>query len=156
MSERAVMDEVAKQRVKDALIVQAETELRLSRASAAGQDSAAELDPDSSYSVDDQSQSDEAGELGGLFEGIEDRQEGVLAQLKDLDFGLKTVVGPGAFVGFGGARYIVGVVAAAIASDGVTYEGISSDSPIYASLIGLRVGDTFTFDGHEHRVDFLA
>ena len=63
---------------------------------------------------------------------------------------------PGALVGFDGERYVVGVVAEAFECDGVTYEGLSSDSPIYASLKGLGLGDTFSFGSREHHVDFLA
>jgi hypothetical protein len=156
MGEPAVMDSVAKQRVKDALLAQVEAELQASRASVAREDSAAKLDADSSYSVDDQSQADEAGDLGGLFEGIEERQAGTLGRIADLDFGPKTEVSPGAIVGFDGDRYVVGVVAAAFECDGITYEGISPDSPIYATLKGLQPGDTFTFDAREHRIDTVA
>jgi hypothetical protein len=156
MGESAVMDSVAKQRVKDALLAQVEAALRASRARVAGEDSAARLDPDSSYSVDDLSQADEARDLGGLFEGTEERQAGILSRIDDLDFGPKTEVTPGAIIGFDGDRYVVGVVAAAFDCDGITYEGISADSPIYATLKGLRAGDTFTFYGREHRVDFVA
>lgn len=150
------MDEVGKQRVKDALIGQAEAELRSSRAGVTRLDSAAGLDPDSSFSVDDQSQSDEAGDLGRLFEGVADRQEAILKQLRDLDFEITTAVSPGSLVGFDGDRYVVGVVAAPFDCDGVTYEGLSTDAPIYASLKGLRLGGTFSFGGHDHRIDFLA
>jgi hypothetical protein len=150
------MDEVGKQRVKDALIGQAEAELRSSRTDVTRHDSAAKLDQDSSFSVDDQSQSDEAGDLGGLFEGVADRQAGVLKQIRDLDFGLSSAVSPGALVGFDGDRYVVGVVAAPFDCDGITYEGLSTDAPIYPALAGLRLGDTFSFGGHDHRIDFLA
>jgi len=150
------MDADAKQRVKDALIAQAEAGLQSSQASVAEHDSAAMLDSDVADSVDDLSQSGEAADLGGLLDDVEDRQKRILAQIKGLDFGDKSAVSPGALVGFDGDRYVVGVVAEAFECDGVTYEGLSADSPIYASLKGLGLGDTFSFGGREHRVDFLA
>jgi transcription elongation GreA/GreB family factor len=156
MGESAVMDSVAKQRVKDTLLAQVEAELRASRANVTGEDSAASLDPDSSYTVDDQSQADQAGDLGRLIEETGERQAGILSRIDDLDFEPRTEVTPGAIIGFDGDRYVVGVVAAAFECDGITYEGISPDSPIYATLEGLRAGDTFTFDGREHRLDFVA
>jgi hypothetical protein len=156
MTEPAAMDSIAKQRVKDALIAHAEAELRSSRAGVAERDSAAQLAPDVADVVDELSQSDEAGDLGRLLDDVENRQKATLTRIENLDFGVKTAVGPGALVGFDGARYVVGVVAAEFECDGVTYEGLSSDSPIYSSLTGLRLGDTFTFAGHEHRIDFLA
>jgi hypothetical protein len=150
------MDETAKLRVKDALVAHVNAELRTNRLSVTRQDSAAELDPNSSFSVDDQSQSDESGELGALFQGVEDRQKDILARIEDLDFRIKTAVTPGAIVGFGGARYVVGAVASPFEHDGITYQGIPADAPIYATLAGLGVGDTFTFRGREQRIDFLA
>ena len=155
MTEPAAMDSVAKQRVKDALIAHAEAELRSSRADAAEHESAAQLAPDVADSVGDLSQSAEAADLGVLND-VEDRQKATLTRIENLDFGVKTAVAPGAFVGFDGARYVVGVVAAAFECDGATYEGLSSDSLIYSSLKGLQLGDTFTFAGREHRIDFLA
>ena len=156
MTEPAAMDSVAKQHVKDALIAHAEAELRSARADVAERDSAARLDPDVAASVDDLSQADEAGDLGGLLGDLEDRHRATLTRIENLDFSAKTAVTPGALVGFDGARYVVGVVSAAFECDGVTYEGLSSDSPIYSSLRGLQLGDTFTFAGREHRIDFLA
>ena len=156
MSEAASMDSVAKQRVKDALIAHTKAELRSSRADVAERHSAAQVDPDVAASVDELSQADEAGDLGGLLGDLEDRNQATLSRIENLDFSAKTAVGPGALVGFDGARYVVGVVAAAFECDGVTYEGLSSDSPIYASIRGLRLGDTFAFAGREHRIEFLA
>ncbi|MEV0799497.1 hypothetical protein AB0I34_17515 [Kribbella sp. NPDC050281] len=150
------MDADAKQRVKDALIAQAEAGLRSSQASVAEHDSAAMLDSDAADSVDDLSQSGEAADLGGLLDDVEARQKRILTHIKALDFGIKTAVAPGALVGFDGERYVVGVVAEAFECDGVTYEGLSSDSPIYASLKGLGLGDSFSFGSREHHVDFLA
>jgi hypothetical protein len=150
------MDSGEKQRVKDALIAQAESELRDSRASVTGEDSAAVLDQNSSYSRDDQSQSTVAADLGGLLEGAEERQREILAQIQALDFGPKTEVAPGAVVSLDGDRYVIGVVSASFTCDGTSYEGISADSPLYASIKGLRTGDAFTFAGREHHIDFVA
>jgi len=150
------MDADAKLRVKDALRARVATELSSSRAAVAGDRSAAGLDRDSSYTSDDLSQSDEQGELAGLLQGSVDRQESALARIDALDFGPKGTVVPGAIIAFGGDHYVVGVVADAFECDGVTYEGISADSPVYASIQGLRVGDTFTFNGNEHRIELVA
>jgi hypothetical protein len=150
------MNAVDKSRVKDALLRQVEAELQAARGGVAREDSAAKLDQDSSFSVDDQSQAAEAGDLGGLFEGSEQRQAGILSQIEKLDFGPRSEVGPGAIIGFDGDRYVVGVVAAAFECDGATYEGISTDAPIYATIAGLHAGDTFTFAGREHHLDFVS
>lgn len=150
------MDAVDKSRVKDALLRQVEAELRSAQSDVAREDSAAKLDQDSSFSVDDQSQAAEAGDLGGLFEDREQRQAGILSQIEKLDFGPRSEVGPGAIIGFDGDRYVVGVVAAEFECDGATYEGISADAPIYAAIGGLHAGDTFSFAGRDHQLDFVS
>ncbi|KQY61793.1 MULTISPECIES: hypothetical protein [unclassified Nocardioides] len=156
MNESASFDQAAKQRVRQALEARAADHLRSFENTVRQERSAAELDQEATHSVDDLSQSDEQGELSGLLGAAEDHQQAGLARIDDLDFGPKDTVGPGAIVGFGGDRYVVGVVASAFECDGVTYEGISTDSPIYASVEGLRVGDTFNFGGREHRIDLVS
>jgi hypothetical protein len=156
MGEPETMDGAAKQRVEQALRARVAADVGSSRRAVAGERSASALDPESSYSNDDLSQSDEAGELAGLLQSAEEHRQGALGRLDELDFGLKSTVSPGAIVAFGGDHYVVGVVAEAFECDGVTYEGISSDSPIFASIKGLRAGDRFTFHGLEHRIDLVA
>ncbi|MFI5694274.1 hypothetical protein ACIA58_20665 [Kribbella sp. NPDC051586] len=145
-----------KSRVKDALVRQVEADVRAAQGNVAQEDSAAKLDQDSSFSVDDQSQAAEAGDLGGLLEGREQRQAGILSAIEKLDFGPRSEVGPGAIIGFDGDRYVVGVVAAAFECDGATYEGISADAPIYAAIEGLHAGDAFSFAGRDHQIDFVS
>lgn len=113
------MDADAKAEVKKALLAAARAQLRASEGGADAEESAAELDQDSSSSVDDQSQAD-------------------------------------AIVGFGGARYVVGVVSTAVRCGGESYEGLSTDSPIYAEIEGLHLGDSFTFRDTKQTIDFLA
>ncbi|WP_052594881.1 hypothetical protein [Luteipulveratus mongoliensis] len=156
MSEPTALDGEAKQRINAALRARAEREVSSSREAVADEHAAADLDQDSSYAVDDLSQSDEAGDLSGLYGGAEEREKGVLKILDALDFGLQTTVVPGAVVAFGGDHYVVGVAADAIEVDGVTYEGISADSPVFEAIKGLSAGDTFTVNGQEHRLDVVA
>lgn len=156
MTEPATLDAAAKQRVKDALTALSAAQVQASAETVAVEGSAAELDQESAFRVDDQSQSDEDGELRGLNDAVEERQQANLAQVEALDFGPKTVVEPGAIIAFGGDHYVVGVVASAFESDGVTYEGIAADSPIYAAIEGLEQGATFTFNDHSHTIDLVA
>jgi transcription elongation GreA/GreB family factor len=150
------MDHGAKQHVKDALLERARAQFAASEESAEEHESAAELDQDSSLSVDDLSQADAAGGLTELFEESAAKQQADIATIEALDMGPKTTVSPGAIVGFDGGRYLIGVVADSVEVDGVTYEGISSDSPIHAAIEGLALGDSFTFRERTHTIDFLA
>lgn len=150
------MDVSAKQRVKDALVARARAELEASEAQVSSEEAAATVDQDSSYSVDDLSQSDEAGDMTALFEGAAARQKANLTAIEALDVAPTDAVGPGAIVGFDGARYLVGVVADSFEVDDVSYEGIWTDSPIYSTIEGLHRGDSFDFRDSSHEIDFLA
>lgn len=150
------MDQAAKQRVKDALLARADEQATASHESIDDHESAAELDQDSSLSIDDISQADAAGDLTALFEENAAKQNADVAAISGLDVSAKSAVEPGAIVGFDGSRYVVGVVSDAVDVDGVTYEGISEDSPMYAVIAGLALGDSFRFRDDDHTIDFLA
>lgn len=156
MGEPSALDDAAKQRVKDALKSQADAHLKAADATLGQERAAAGIDQDTSYAVDDLSQSDEEGELHGLLAATRDQQRADLALIEGLDFGPRDIVGPGAIISFDGDSYVVGVVAAAFDCDGVTYEGISADSPLYPAIVGLGIGDEFAFNGKVHRLDLVC
>ena len=149
------MDTAAKLRVREALLVQARAAVAGLDTEVAEEHAASERTGSGSTSVDDLSQADEAGDLGGLFEESGAHARATLQQIEGLDFGVTDTVRPGAIVGFDGDRYIVGVLTSEVECDGTTYEGITSDAPIYAVLAGLRVGETFEFAGHTHQIDLV-
>lgn len=150
------MDDKAKLRVKAALLAHLEARLRATDTAVGREDSAAMLDPESSFSVDDQSQSDEAADLGGLFEKVGEHQHSTVAVAEQLDFGPTTEVRPGAIVVLDGSRYVVGVVSSPFECDGATYEGMTTDAPLYGAIKGLHAGDSFTYDATEHRIDSVS
>lgn len=156
MGEPEELDDAAKQRVKDALKSQADAHLQAADATVSDERAAAEIDPDASYDADDLSQSDEEGELYGLLGGARDQQRAGLVAIDALDFSRTDAVRPGAIIAFDGDHYVVGVVADAFECDGVTYEGISADSPLYQTIVGLALGDEFTFNGQTHRLDLVC
>lgn len=156
MSESTTIDGPAKLRVKEALLEQARAAVAALAGRATEVQAAARSHEDDTYQSDDLSQSDEAGDLTALFEQSEARRQEALDQVERLDFTPSDVVGPGALVGFGGSRFVVGVVADEFECDGATYEGISTESPIYERIEGLRLGDEFEFNGRRDRIDFLA
>ncbi|WP_410789671.1 hypothetical protein [Kribbella sp. C-35] len=150
------MDGKAKLRVKEALVAHLEAHLRATDAAVGREDSAARLDQDSSFSVDDQSQSDEAGDLGGLYEEVAKRQHSSVAHAESLDFAPTSEIRPGAIVVLDDNHYVVGVVSSPFECDGVTYEGMTTDAPLYAALKNLHPGDTFTFAATEHHIDSVT
>lgn len=150
------MDSAAKQRIKEALVAQATEALDALRAQVGDDDAASRIPEDTSYQEDDLSQADEAGDLAALFERSLAHQQSVLATIEALDVTPADVVRPGAVVSFDGASYVVGVVADTFEVDGISYEGISADSPVGEAIAGLKEGDSFSVNGHEHTLDTVA
>ena len=147
------MDAAAKARVFQALKAQAQQQLATLQETYAGHHLAAEIDQDSSISVDDISQSDEAGDLAGLTaEGIVKAKRS-LAAIEALDPSPTDVVAPGAIVVLDGDRFVVGVVAASFECDGDTYEGMSAEAPILAVIGGKSGGTTVTFADRVQTLD---
>lgn len=157
--DQTTIDGDTKQRVFAALLEQARGGAGAVGATAGAEHDAAEAITDTTTSVDDISQSYEAGDLRALYQESEAHEQDHLAQIEAIDISPADQVRPGAIVGFGGARYVVGVVgvvAEAFDSDGVSYEGISADSPVYTKIDGLRLGDTFEAPDGEQRIDLLG
>ena len=150
------MDAAAKQRVKDAFVASARAELEALQENAQVEEDSSRLDQDSSFSIDDLSQADEAADLSDRFQQSREYQSQRLAALENLDVAPTGTVTPGAIVGFDGNRFLVGAVSSGIECDGTKYAGISGEAPIFAEINGLTIGDTFTFRDREHRIDFLA
>lgn len=145
-----------KLRLKEALISHAGDAVTAVQQSVSEEDSAAVLDQTSSYSLDDQSQSDEAGAMASIFAESVAAAQDQLATIEALDMAPRDRVEPGAVVGFGGQRYVVGVVTDAVSCDGVDYEGISTESAMYAAIQGRQLGDAFDFRGQHLSIEFLA
>jgi hypothetical protein len=156
MADPTSLSLTTKLRVKDALLDHARAELRAQIDSADNERDAGQLDHDTSLEVDDISQADEAGDLESLLADSATKQKQLVERIEDLDFTHTDRVAAGAIVGFGGLRYVVGVAVGPFQSDGVTYEGIALDSPVYAEIEGLRVGDRFALEGVEQRIDVVA
>jgi transcription elongation GreA/GreB family factor len=149
-------DEATKHRVRDAMAQLAREELEATRDTLASQQEAAEIDQDEPVGSDETSQSDTAGEMHGLLEEALERQEAGLAAIEALDVSAADVARVGAIVGFGGQRYLVGVVSGEVEVDGATYEGISADSPAFGAIEGLRAGETFTVNDREQRIEIVG
>ncbi|HKT56327.1 MAG TPA: hypothetical protein VJR25_06100 [Microbacterium sp.] len=130
--------------------------LRAGRATAGDErtdEHAAELDPGAQYTVDDLSQSDDAGAFVALDGEVLAAQSATVAAIDALDFGPMRVVGPGAIVEFDGERYVIGAAVSEFTAQGVSYSGISTDAPIYAAIAGLHAGDEFSFRGVTYHID---
>lgn len=147
------IDEQTKQRVAGAVRAEVAAALAASRERYEQQQAASELDQDGTIAPDDLSQADQAGDLAGFAGDAIAEAEATLAAIDALDLSATDAVRPGAVVGFGGARYLVGVAAAPVTVDGVEYEGVSADSPVFAAIDGRHAGETFVVNDTEQTLD---
>ncbi|MDF1717274.1 MAG: hypothetical protein P1U75_11485 [Antarcticimicrobium sp.] len=76
--------------------------------------------------------------------------------IENLDFTPTDTVRPGAIVTLDGRHLIVAVSTARFEVGGVTYMGISPESPIYKAMDGLQAGDSFAFQGREIEIEDVA
>lgn len=150
------MTAAAKQRVRDEWVARARAAAESWTTNVAATSAAATVDEDESHDIDATWQADTDGDLAGIFSEQGYAQRLDLNILEQIDFSLTDVVRPGAIVGIDGHRDVVGISGEPFEVDGVTYETISTESPLYAVIEGLRLGDTYEFRGQQHTIDFLA
>lgn len=114
--------------------------------------SSARLDRTETIESDEQAQAETAADLAEAFDDKVHDYEEKLTRLRVIDFDAKTDVSEGAVVDLGRRHLVVAVSTGEFESGGETYIGISTASPIYKALEGLRAGATATFKGRELKV----
>jgi transcription elongation GreA/GreB family factor len=65
--------------------------------------------------------------------------------IEALPFDSTAVVEPGAVVNVNHRYFVIAVPTQVMSVDGIEIIGISSESPLYEAMAGLRAGDTFEF-----------
>jgi len=98
------------------------------------------------HDKDDQVASRESHDLAAAFEAPVQAHHAKVDAIENTDFTLTDRVGPGAIVHFNERHFIVCVSTARFEVEGVTYMGISTGSPIYQAMAGLKAGDSFTLN----------
>ncbi|MFV0306870.1 MAG: hypothetical protein ACK5OX_03895 [Desertimonas sp.] len=149
----AVID---KEHVRAVLRARIEADLAASAEWESDERAASELDPDDSHSVGGQSQAVEAADMASAARALGVGDQAALDALDALDLSATATVRPGAVVSFGGGHYLVGIAARSFDVDGVTFEGIAPDSPVFTAIGGLAAGAAFSANGVDHRLDTVA
>jgi hypothetical protein len=113
----------------------------------------AKLGGNEQHDNSDVAEARENADLAAAFDHPVKDHHSKIDALENLDFSLTESVRPGAVVGFNGRHVVVAVSTAQFEHDGVTYMGISTQSPIYMAMDGLVKGDSFVFNGKEVSID---
>ncbi len=112
-----------------------------------------QLDGREAHDKDDIADARENADLAAAFDHPVYTHHAKIEAIENTDFSLTDTVRPGALVSFNGRSFVVAVSTAKFDCDGVTYMGISTQSPIYKTIEGLQAGDRFTFNGREMTLD---
>lgn len=113
----------------------------------------AKLDTREQHDNSDIAEARENADLAAAFDHPVKDHHAKIDVLENLDFAVTDVVQPGAVVTFGSRHVVVSVSTAQFDLDGVTYMGISPQSPIFLAMNGLSAGDTFRFNGREIEIE---
>lgn len=142
-----------KQAIRARMLALEEGELATAREHAARFLGDAQLDDREGHDNSDIAESRESADLAAAFDGPVHAHQAKVDAIEALDFGPSDQVGPGAIVVFKGRRFVVAVSTAAFECEGESYMGISTQSPIYGALEGLKKGESFTFNGRKTKLE---
>ncbi|MEX0281217.1 MAG: hypothetical protein AB3N13_08520 [Arenibacterium sp.] len=113
----------------------------------------AKLDGREQHDNSDTAEARENADLAAAFDHPVKDHHSKIDALESLDFSISDHVQPGAVVSFNGRHVIISISTTQFDHDGVTYMGISTQSPIYKAMAGLAAGDSFDFNGKEVNID---
>lgn len=105
------------------------------------------------HDKDDQVSARESRDLAAAFDAPVQAHHAKVDAIENTDFALTDRIGPGAVVTFNNRNFIVCVSTTRFEVAGATYMGISTGSPIYQAIAGLKAGDRFTFNGSELEIE---
>jgi transcription elongation GreA/GreB family factor len=112
-----------------------------------------QLDDREGHDKDELAVSRENADLAAAFDHPVQAHHAKIDVIENLDFSLTDRVQPGAVVCFNKRRFVVAVSTTRFEVEGETYMGISTQSPIYKAMAGLRAGDVFTFNGQDFEIE---
>lgn len=112
----------------------------------------ARLDRTEPIESDEQAQAETAADLAEAFDDNAHEHQAKLRAIRELDFGPKSKVEPGAAVDIGERFLIVGVSTAEFECQGHRFIGVSPAAPIYSELEGKSAGDICEFNGRTFEV----
>lgn len=142
-----------KQMIRDMLLSLEAEELATAKAHHEAYQHESQLDDREVHDKDDIAASRGNADLAAAFDTPVHTHHAKIDVIENLDFSPKDTVEPGAVVSFGGRNLVVAVSTARFEIGGVTYMGISPQSPIYKAMAGLQAGEEFQFNGQSMVID---
>lgn len=145
-----------KQMIRETMLSLEKTALEAAREKYLDYVAGARLDRSEPIEDDEQAQAELASDLSeALDDSVHDHAHKI-ETLEKIDFGPKSSIQEGALIKLSGRYFIVAVSTGKFSCDGEDVMGISTMSPIFAELEGMRSGESLDFSGRRLVVDEVA
>jgi hypothetical protein len=142
-----------KERVKHTMLELEEGQFAASRDAYLDYVSSARLDRSEPIENDELAQAAFARDLSESFDDNLHAQADKIAKLERIDFGAKSAVEEGAIIKVAGRRFVVAVTTDRFSCDGAELMGISTASPLFTAIEGLKAGDIGNFNGRPIKIE---
>lgn len=116
----------------------------------------ARLDRSEPIEDDEQAQAEIASDLSEALDDTVHDHTDKIEKLRKIDFGPKSTVQEGALIKLSGRYFIVAVSTSRFSCEGREVMGISTMSPIFTGIEGMRAGESLDFNGRKLVVEEVA
>lgn len=111
-----------------------------------------DIDENATKDPEDYSHQYESSEYERLLKDQVTREKNTLYDLKNMNYGPKDSVTEGAYVRTSNHHFFIGAPTVPFDFGDISVVGISTVSPIYLRMQGLKAGAQFSFRGHDYKI----
>jgi hypothetical protein len=144
---------IDKLQLQKAMLTMYETIIHDLKEELKAKESLANMDEDNTLDPEDYSNQTESREMKMLLQKQLDKALFDYEKVKNIDFSEKTEAGVGALVTTDMFNFILGVATTPFLFGNMQVVGVSTEAPIFSSLIGRKVGDSFQFSGNQYNIN---
>ena len=115
----------------------------------------ANIDEDNTLDPEDYSNQTVSKEMKMLLQKQLDKALFDFEKVKNMDFSEKSEALVGALVTTDMFNFILGVATTPFLFGNMQIVGVSTEAPIFSSLLGRKAGDSFQFSGHQYNINYI-
>jgi hypothetical protein len=115
----------------------------------------AHIDEDNTLDPEDYSNQTVSKEMKMLLQKQLDKSQFDFEKVKNMDFSEKSEAVVGALVTTDMFNFILGVATTPFLFGNMQIVGVSTEAPIFSSLLGRKEGDSFQFTGHQYNINYV-
>lgn len=111
-----------------------------------------DLDDNDTLDPEDYSHQNEASDMEQLLSQQLEKAKQDLVKINSIDFSNKTKIELGSVVQTNNFSFIIGVSTLPFQIDNKNYIGISTNAPIYSTMIGKKENETFSYSNNSYHI----